>query len=404
MKTLRLAVLIALFSAVLVLGSTVLAVLAVRAGLLDRFLPPGASDLPADFKQLREVYTILHSDYVEPERLDAKALSEGAIRGMLESLDDPYTDYIAADAYSVRTDDLQGEFGGIGAEVSAEDGRIVVVRVLPGTPAEEAGLTSGDIILQVDGASVEGKTVGDVVSLIRGKEGTTVRILVHSDGQDTQLELTRRRITISSVELSMVDDVPYVQVSRFSESTDEDVEAALRTLDLRNIPGVVIDLRGNSGGLLESVLATVGHFLDNDQVVLYQRDRNGKETERKTSARGIAADVPVVVLVDRLTASASEIFAGAIQDHGRGPLIGESTYGKGSVGLLFNLSGGAGLTVTSARWLTPDHRLIEGDGLEPDVALLDDQETEDVDEALERAVEEVKARRRIAEMAHPGVG
>ncbi len=392
MKTLRLAVLGALISAVFVLVATVFIVLADRAGLLNSILPASSAKLPSDLSQIGEVYSILQSNYVEPERMNAKDLSEGAIRGMLDALNDPYTDFIPSDAYSVRTEDLQGQFGGIGAVVSSEEGQIAILRVLPGTPAEEAGLKKGDVVLEVNGASVQGKTVTDVVTLIRGKEGTTVRVRVRSNGQERDIEFTRRIVTVSSVLMSTVDGVPYMQITTFSQDTGKDVEAALKTIDLGDVPGIVVDLRGDTGGLLDAVVTAAGHFLDKDKVILYQRDRQGNETERKTSGRGLAAEVPLVILVDRYTASASEIFAGAMQDHENGILIGERTYGKGSVGLLFNLSGGAGLTVTSARWLTPNHRLIEGNGLDPNIALLDDRTTREVDEALQRAIQEVKAK------------
>ncbi len=254
--------------------------------------------------------------------------------------------------------------------------------------AARAGVRSGDVILMVDGVSTEGLSLSEVIIRIRGEAGTTVRLLLQSADtrEPAEMELVRDRITVESVEARRVSGgIPLIRLSTFSRSTGKEMEEALGAIDLSSVAGLIIDLRDNGGGRLEATIEAVQPFLDKG-VVLYQVDREGRETERENPTQGAAAQVPLAILVNRNSASASEVFAGAIQAHDRGPLIGERTFGKGSVGLMFSLTGGGGLTLTTARWLTPERQLIEGLGLDPDIKVVNDLATPG-DEALQRAID-----------------
>lgn len=370
-------------------------------GDLPRGAPPPTSAAPAqavlppEFERLREVYAILQSSYVEPQKVDPAALTEGAIRGMLQALDDPYTAYIEPRLHSLQLESLEGSFGGIGAVLSLQDGRITVVAFMEDTPAARGGLRPGDIILQVDGVAIDGMGLTEVILRIRGAQGTPVRLLLrHRDASGTEeLELVRDRITVKSVRPGPLSrGIPLLKLSTFSRNTGQEMKEALQQIDLTTVPGIVIDLRNNTGGLLDAAIQAVSSFLG-EGVILYQVDRNGQESAQENKKPGVAAHVPLALLVNSHSASASEIFAGAVQDHRRGVLVGEQTFGKGSVGLMHTLSTGGGLVVTTARWLTPNHRLIEGQGLEPDLVVTDDPDTEE-DEALQRAIDYLLAQSR----------
>lgn len=361
-------------------------VLGVLSGSLR--LPLLSDDsLPSEFERLEQVYHILDQQYVESERIaDTESLVEGAIRGLIDAVDDPYTHYLDAELYDIQTERLDGSFAGIGVRLRIEDDALVMSPI-EDTPAMRAGLQDGDLLLAVDGVSTVGITESETVLRVRGESGTPVVLTVSRIGTATpfDVEIIRDTITVNSVEVETLrGGIPLFRVSGFSRTTGEEIATAIDAIDLNTIPGIVIDLRGNPGGLVDAVIEAVGLFLK-EGVILHQRDRDGNLTERKNATDGVASDVRVAILVDRHSASASEIFAGAIQDYERGPLIGESTFGKGSVGLLFELSGNTGFSVTSARWLTPLERLIEGEGLNPDIAVMDDPDTEP-DEAMERAI------------------
>ena len=344
--------------------------------------------VPEDLRELWEVWEALQEDYVAPELLDPTVLSRGAISGMLEALNDPYTHFINPDRYEMQIAELEGVFEGIGAVVATRDGRIVIVSPIRGSPAERAGLRPGAIILAVDGESTEGMTLTQVVDRIRGESGSTVvlRIAPEPDGAPEEISIVRGTITVPTIAVEAVAGgrVAHITLASFTSQTDEDLRQTLENLDMSTLVGIVLDLRNNPGGLVDTAIGVVSEFV-NEGVALYEVDRLGNETAREVSGDGVAFDVPMVVLVNAGSASASEIVAGALQARGRATLIGETTFGKGSVTLLKRLSTSAGLFVTSARWLTPDRELVEGIGLTPDVTVVDDPLTE-ADEALTRAV------------------
>jgi carboxyl-terminal processing protease len=322
------------------------------------------------FEAVREAWDIIFRDYVDQSKLDATKLSQAAIKGMVEALDDPYTAYLDPQSYQLSTSSLQGKFEGIGATVGVRDKQIMIIAPVPNSPADRAGIRAGDILLAVDGESTEGLSLEEVVLRIRGPKGEPVRVTIQHQGETTpvELEIVRAEIELPSVSFEMRGDIAYIRIYNFSDRTDSELSPVLERLKQEGATGIVLDLRTNPGGLLEAVVDVASHFL-NEGVVVYVVDNEGKETSYPVQRSSITTDLPLVVLTDNFSASGSEVLAGAIQDHKRGIVAGTKTYGKGSVNTLNKLQDGSGIYITTARWLTPNRRLIEGKGIEPDYEL-----------------------------------
>ena len=352
----------------LTLMVVLLVVLAFGAGFgYSQSLRFGAPELPEEFNALWEVWQYLDKYYVNKEALDPEELSRGAIGGLLEVLDDPYTSYM--ESYELQISDLEGSFEGIGAHISMEDGELMVVSPIAGSPAEQQGVRAGDKILEIDGEATSGMNLMEAVLRIRGTKGTTVTLLILHQGETTPvaIEIVREEIELDSVYMDMLpDDIAHIQITHFSERTPDELAAALNEALQNGAGGIIIDLRGNPGGLLYTVVDVASNFLDGG-IVLYEADGAGNIIkERPASSGGVATDLPLAVLVDGGSASGSEVLAGALQDRGRAPLIGTKTYGKGSVNILQELSDGSALYLTTAYWLTPNRYLIQGVGITPD--------------------------------------
>jgi len=359
---------------------------------LARLRPPETRDT---FQLFWEVWEIVRQDFYGPLP-DAEEMIHGAIRGALSTLGDPYTTFITREEARLAEEDMSGSFEGIGAEVDERNGRIIIVAPLKGTPAERAGLRPGDIILAVDGEPLEGVSVFEAAMRIRGPRGTVVTLTIQRPGQPAPFDvtITRERIEIPTVEGRIIEQdgvrIAYVRLFHFNDPAPYRFRSTVRTL-LRKAPeGVILDLRDNPGGFLHVVIQIADEFLDEGIIVREQ----GKRGEQQHSARsgGLLAGpraLPLVILVNKGSASASEILAGAIQDHGRGVLIGESTFGKGSVQITRGLSDGSRVRVTIARWFTPSGRQIHGQGLEPDIVVLRSDEDVEAgrDPQLDRAIE-----------------
>ena len=330
-----------------------------------------------DFGILNEIYRILQEDFVEPQNVDANVLRAGAINGVLQALGDPHTVYIDPESYALGIDIISGTFEGIGAQVEQDPvtGAIVIVTPFRDSPADKAGVRAGDLVRAVDGESTEGWTVTEAVKRIRGRDGTQVTLTIeHSDGQVEDLVITRGTIVIPTVFAAEVQDaagnavtdLAYIELQQFTEQTVVDLRDELRRIESGGYRGLILDLRRNPGGGLDATVQVADMFLDRG-VVLTQVDREGRETVFEAKVGGEATEIPVVLLVGPGSASGSEVLAGALRDHDRAVLIGEKTFGKGSVNHLRELSDGGALYVTIARWLTPSGELIEGVGLLPDV-------------------------------------
>jgi carboxyl-terminal processing protease len=327
---------------------------------------------------------------------DVQHLAWGAIRGAIGTLNDPYTSFLEPQPRQREKEDLSGRFGGIGAYVTqAEDGSIVL-EPMPGLPAEQAGVQKGDAVLKVDDTEITSEmTVDDVVALVRGEIGTMVQLTLRRSGQSepVMIEIKREEIPSPSVESRMlegVDGIGYVRITIFSDRTGRELESALQELKSQGMIRLVLDLRGNGGGLLGSAIDVASQFLP-DGVVLYEVSKDQPDQTEMVKGSGEFTSGTMAVLVDGGTASASEIVAGALQDRNRAILVGEKTYGKGSVQSVFDLSDGSSVHITSAQWLTPNRHQISGVGLTPniEVGITEDDRSQGRDPQLERAIEAV---------------
>ncbi len=354
-----------------------------------------SSEEPAEeLDIIEEVWEIIHTDYVDSEMLNDEELAEAAIRGMIGALDDPYTSYLGPQATEISSSDLEGDFSGIGATLTVRDRQLTVVAPIIGSPAELAGIKPGDIIVEVDGEATAEMSLMESVLKIRGKKGTMVNLLVLHIGDETpvQVEIIRAEIEVPSVEWEiLVNEIAHITITSFTNHTGDEVETVLEDDDFQDISGIVLDLRGNPGGLVSSSVEVVSQFVA-EGIVVYSRDNKGEKEEWDVIPGGSALDTPLVVLVNEYSASASEVVAGALQDHQRGLLIGMTTYGKGTMNLVNDLSNEGSLYITFARWFTPDGRQIDGEGITPDIEVdftIDDIEN-DRDPQLERAIEHLK--------------
>ncbi|MCR4405718.1 MAG: S41 family peptidase [Anaerolineae bacterium] len=322
-----------------------------------------------------------------------KAMAYAALRGALSSLNDPYTILVEPQPRQIEKDELHGSFGGIGVLLSqSADGSFVLLPTRDG-PAMRAGIQEGDVLLAVDGTIITPQmTPGDVQVLIRGPVGSEVRLTVRRVGTPEPLVLTivREEIVTPSVTWRMLEgqtDIGYIKITSFTERTPQELLEALTDLRSQGMARLILDLRDNGGGLLNEAVQVTSQFLDKG-VVLYERGRGTEESAYPVQEGGMARDMPLVVLINGGTASASEIVAGALQDYGRGLLIGERTFGKGSVQHIYDLSDGSSLHVTSAQWFTPNRHQISGQGLTPDIELplTEEDRAQGHDPQLERAI------------------
>jgi carboxyl-terminal processing protease len=317
-----------------------------------------------------QVWSIILTSFVEKDTLNTDNISRAAIDGMISSLDDPYTSYVNREAYQLGISSLEGEFDGIGAYVSVDDGDLIIIAPIADSPADKADIRAGDIILEIDGEPVDDMSLAEAIIKIRGPKGTAVTLLVLHDGEiePVEIRIVRTTVEVPSVQFQMEDSIAWINITQFSERTDDELVEVLKGLDEDTTRGIILDLRGNPGGILSTVVEVASHFLKSG-VVATMRDNNGELTEYPVEDSGLKTDLPAVVLVDSSSASGSEVLAGALQDHDRAVIAGTTTFGKGSVNVLLELSDGSGLYLTFARWLTPDGRLIEGYGIEPDIEL-----------------------------------
>lgn len=362
-----------------------------------------AADSQFDYSVLNEVKQILQRDYVKPDNIDEEALFEAAVNGMVGILNDNGTYYVTPTDHRLDTT-ISGSFEGIGATISSQNNEIVIVAPIKGTPAEAAGLKSGDVILKVDGESTKGWTVEKTVLRIRGPKGTQVTLEIkHDDDKIEEYKLTRSTVQVDSVTRdppggairdssgAIVDGIGYVQIREFSRRTPMELENAIRDEVAEGAKAMIIDVRSNPGGLLQQTLQISDLFLDKG-TILIQRDRNGNETASNAEAyrRGqIIADLPIVVLQNRFSASAAEILAAALRDNGRATIVGEKSFGKGSVNIARELDNGGAIYVSVAQWLTPRGALIDKIGVLPDIEVIPTDEDIDLrrDPQLYRAVD-----------------
>jgi carboxyl-terminal processing protease len=325
------------------------------------YTPPKSN---VDYRTLDDVFTTIQQHYVKPNANGTK-LTEGAAAGMVNALGDQFSRYLTPDEYRANQTFLSGQFAGIGASVQQKTDQIIIVSVMPGTPAEKAGVKAGDVIIGVDGQSTKGWTADDAVNRIRGKAGTTVKLQLSRNGQTLTFDITRENINVPSVATHVFDNrVLYVRIFEFGGRTATEFDQALKDNLKGSVNMVLLDLRDNPGGYVDAANDVISEFVNQGTSTILV-SRGGKEEVKKVTGTGRAFNNRLVVLLNENSASASEITAGAIKDHGRAQLVGVKSFGKGSVQEDFPLRDGD-LHLTIAIWLTPNHHSIDKTGITPD--------------------------------------
>ena len=321
--------------------------------------PSSDEDAKKSLETFAQVYTIVEQNYAEHVDPD-KAIYDGAIPGMLRVLD-PHSNFADPKAYRQLREDQSGKYYGVGMTVGPRNNKVIVIAPFAGTPAYRAGIRPGDVIVAVDGKPTDNLNTSEVADMLKGPKGTTVKITILREGSEKPLEFTvvRDEIPRYSVDLKfmMRPGVAYMHIAQFNETTGDEVSGALE--EFGDIKGLILDLRQNPGGLLNEVVDVSDHFLKKGQVIVSHHGRNSPERVYRVQHGNVGKDYPIVVLVNRGTASAAEILSGAIQDHDRGLIVGETTFGKGLVQTVFPLSENTGLILTTARYYTPSGRLIQ---------------------------------------------
>jgi carboxyl-terminal processing protease len=365
-----------------------------------------AEPSPLPLKELRtfsDVFANIKNNYVEP--VDDKVLIDNAVRGMLAGLD-PHSAYLDADAYAELQVGTSGEFGGLGIEVGMEDGFVKVIAPIDDTPAKAAGVEAGDVIVRLDETPVKGLTLKEAVDMMRGKPGTDITLTIVREGQASPLKttITRAVIKVKSVKSRMLEDgYGYIRITQFQSSSGENLVQAVSALKKESggkLKGVVLDLRNNPGGVLNAAVDVADAFLKKGLIVYTEGRSESSRVEFNATNRDVLDGAPIVVLVNGGSASASEIVAGALQDHKRAIIMGSRTFGKGSVQTILPMNDGNALKLTTARYYTPSGRSIQAEGITPDIAL-DNVKVAAVDDPGIAAIKEADLTRHLENGTKP---
>jgi len=325
------------------------------------------NDTYDNLKTFSEVLSLVQKNYVE--EVSSKDLIYGAIKGMLANLD-PHSSFMTPEMYKEMQVDTKGEFGGLGIQIGVKNRMLTVIAPIEDTPAYKAGIKAGDAIIKIDGSYTKDMTLTEAVDKMRGLKGTNVTVTVMREGlsEPKDYVITRDIIKIKSVKSRIIDDeIGYVRVSQFQEKTDDDLQKAMKEFQEKKVKSIILDLRNDPGGLLNMAVDVAGEFLPSGKLVVYIKGRNGEKDEFFTNNTAPQTAIPMVVLVNEGSASASEIVAGALQDWGRAVIMGTLTFGKGSVQTVIGLSDGSGLRLTTAKYYTPKDRSIQNTGIKPDI-------------------------------------
>lgn len=342
-------------------------------GLGGTGLPQTSTSFPPEFAVYEQAWQILHDNYVDPSALDPTTLTYGSITGLMSAVGDTgHTRFLSPEDLANENSSLSGQVVGIGAEMSTVSGAPVIVSVIPGSPAEKAGLRGGDTVLSVDGVSTTGQDINTVTAKIRGEAGTTVTLSILHSGTTAPItvSIVRAQVEVPSVSWAMVPGtkVADIRIEEFANNTTTELVAQVVAARKAGATSLILDLRGNPGGYVNEAVGVASQFLK-DGNVYQEQDRNGKITKVAVESGGTATDLPMVVLVDNGTASSAEIVSGALQDAKRGQLIGAKTFGTGTVLSQFKLSDGSALLIGTVEWLTRDGRQIWKVGIQPDISL-----------------------------------
>ena len=354
-------------------------------------------DIKVDFKLFWDTWDLLSRTYIDKKALDPDKLFYGAISGMVSALGDPYTVFLPPEQQKSTKEELNGSFDGVGIQLGFKEGkpsRLVVIAPLDGTPAKEAGIKPQDFIVKIDDKDTIGMSLPEAVRLIRGPKGTKVILTIFREGDtDTKtITLVRETIIVKSAEASFKEtkdgkNIAVIKLSRFGDRTKEEWAKAVDEIDAKKVESVVLDVRNNPGGYLEGAVFIASEFLDSGDVVM-QENNQGERISFKVNRVGKLTKIPMVVIINKGSASASEIVAGALQDRKRARLVGEKSFGKGTIQEAQELPGGTGIHITVAKWLTPNGRWVnDTKGLDPDVKIEEGKEDPTKDPQLEKALE-----------------
>ena len=327
-------------------------------------------ELYSKYDKLLGLENVIESEYYQ--KVSEEDLIDGALKGLFEGLNDPYSQYYTSDEFQTLKEQTSGSFVGIGVYigVNSENDKITIISPIEGSPAQKSGIKSGDVVVKVNGKSIESKTVDEVIKQIKGKENTTVNLTVERDGKEIDFDITRKTIVTKSVSSEVKEDnIGYLRITSFDENTYKEFKENLSNLKEKGIKGLVIDLRDNGGGLVAEALKIVDYIVPKDQTALITVDKEGKEEISKTKEDAIITE-PIVLLVNSSSASASEIMAGALKDLKCATIVGTKTYGKGVIQQLLTLSNGAGLKITVEEYYTPNKTKINKVGITPDYEIL----------------------------------
>ncbi len=322
-----------------------------------------------ELKVFSEVLSLVRKNYVEDAK--PKDLIYGAIKGMLNSLD-PHSSFMTPEQYKEMQVDTKGEFGGLGIQIGIKDSMLTVIAPIEDTPAYRAGIKSGDKIIKINNESAKDMGLHDAVSKMRGAPSTTVKLTILREGwkETKDFTITREIIIIKSVKSKLLDDgIGYIRINQFQEQTSSDLSKALEKLTQQNITSLILDLRNNPGGLLNSAVDVSSQFLTADKLVVFIKDKKGEKIEYRSGKIAAISSIPMAVLVNQGSASASEIVAGALKDWNRGVIVGTQTFGKGSVQSVVPLSDGSAIRLTTARYYTPKGISIQSTGITPDIVV-----------------------------------
>ena len=347
----------------------------------------------ANFDLFWDVWGRVKENYYKKDTPDTK-LFYGAVAGIVSSLDDPYSIFLNPEKAKEFNESLSGSFDGIGAELGMKKNQLLIIATLPEMPAEKAGLRAGDKILSVDDKTTTSMSIDEAVTKIRGKRGTKVTLTIYRDGEprERDIEITRDQIVIQSVKWEMKDDgIGYIRITHFTQDTAKKFKDAVQALLAKNMKRLILDVRSDPGGYLDAAVDVAGYWIDGKTVVI-ERYADGTQDEYKGRSTPLLENIPTAVLIDRGSASASEIVAGALQDEEKAVLIGEQSFGKGSVQDVQRLADGSELKLTIAHWFTPKGRTIQDEGIKPDISVeMTEQDYKDKkDPQLQRAMEELK--------------
>ncbi len=343
-----------------------------------------------DHSRLDRVWQLLHDEYIDPAGLDAEKGTFGAIRGMVNSVGDPYSSFFDPEEAKLFLSDTEGSFEGIGAEIGSRKGAITVIAPIHGTPAQRAGLKAGDIILQIDEFTTANLTLDQAVAKIRGPKNTPVKLLIlRGESDPFIIEIIRDQITIPALSWEMRNNIAYLQLFNFSQRSDQEFEKAAKDMLAQNPSGLILDLRNNPGGYLDRAVDIAGWFLPRETVVVIEEDKDKNRTELRSEGNGRLKDIPLVILINEGSASASEILAGALSENMNVPVIGQKSFGKGSVQSLESLPDGSAVKITVAHWLTPNGISITNEGIKPTVEVVaeETEENPQKDNQYEKAEE-----------------